>query len=117
MIGSYIKPGDNLNYVNATETVIAAGSLVVMGEVTGVAATTIEPSETGVIATRGVFEFEKDGTDITAGAAVYYDTENEKVTANADNGLSGGSKKTYPKIGLATAAAGASSGTVAIKIG
>lgn len=116
MIGSYIQPGDNLNYVNATETVIAAGSLVVMGEVTGVAATTIEPSETGVIATRGVFEFEKDGTDITAGAAVYYDTENEKATANADNGLSGGSKK-YHKIGLAAAAAETSSGTVAIKIG
>ncbi len=117
MIGSYVQAGGNLNYTNASGSSIAAGTLVIEGKIVGIAAMPIETSETGTITTRGVFEFEKDNTTIAVGDTVYYDAENDKATASADNGQSGGSNKTYPAIGIATEAAATAVTTVKVKIG
>ncbi len=107
MTAEYIQEGNNLDYTNATETAIAAGTLVVMGEICGIAACTIQPGETGVITTTGVWSLPKDDAAITAGAKVYYDDDAGEVTATA-------SSNTF--IGIAAAAAAAGDTAAAVRL-
>lgn len=107
MTGTYIQPGNNINYSNDGETTIAAGTLIIMGLIAGVAATTIEPGELGTITTTGVFAFEKDTAAIEAGAAVYYDSENDAVTATETSG---------GKVGVAIEAADTNTNIVRVRL-
>ncbi|MGN0162452.1 MAG: capsid cement protein [Candidatus Ornithomonoglobus sp.] len=107
MTGTYIQPGNNINYTNNGESTIAAGTLVVVGLIAAVAATTIQPGEMGALATTGVFAFEKDNTDIEAGAAVYYNSETDTATADDTDGI---------KIGVAVAAAGTTAAAVNVRL-
>lgn len=107
MTGFYVQEGKNLDYTNSTSSPIPAGTLVILGAIAAIAATTIAPGETGAVATEGVFSFEKDNAAVTEGAKVYYSAANDNVTATAaDN--------TY--IGIAIAAAEASDTAVSVKL-
>lgn len=116
MKGSYIQPGDHINYTNSGETKIAAMTLAFVGTLACIAGCDIEPGETGSLATRGVFSFSKDDNAITLGADVYYDTENDVATASADNGESGDDKVEFAKIGVCVSAAAATDTAVQVRI-
>jgi predicted RecA/RadA family phage recombinase len=95
----YKQEGDHIDYVPAAD--VAAGEVVVIGELVGVAHAPIAAGELGALTVRGVFAFAKatgGGTAIAAGAKVYWnDTDNVATTDAA-----GGSNK---YLGKAVAAA------------
>lgn len=116
MTGSYVQRGENLDYTNSTDADIPANTLLFIGVIAALAAATIPAGETGAAVTMGVYEFDKDTNAIDAGAAVYYDTENDVLTASADNGESGDDKVEYSKVGVSVAEAAASAGTVFVRL-
>ncbi|MCK6458222.1 MAG: DUF2190 family protein, partial [Phycisphaerae bacterium] len=62
---------------------VAAGDVIVIGELVGVAKTPIAANTLGALAVRGVFDFAKAtgvGTAISAGANVYWDDANNVAT-------------------------------------
>lgn len=76
----YIQRGDIIDYVPVADT--AAGSVVFLGAVCGITKIDIKAGELGAIAITGVYEFAKaSGSAIDAGAALYWDAANAKVTA------------------------------------
>lgn len=65
---------------------VAAGDVVVQGELVGVAKLDIKANTLGALAVAGVFDFAKatgGGTAITAGANVYWDDTNNVATTTA----------------------------------
>ncbi len=94
-MATYIQQGEFVDYTPSGAGV-AAGDVVALGDdFFGVALRDIADGEKGALATGGIFEFVSTGT-VAAGALVFWDAENERVsTVSADN--------TY--IGRASAAA------------
>lgn len=78
---TYWQRGENIDYQNTGAETIDAGTVLAFGSRIGVAATVIGTGATGSIAVTGVFEIPKGATEIKAGATVYFDTENDYVTA------------------------------------
>jgi len=67
---------------------VAAGAVVVIGDLIGIAAVPIEANRLGSLAIRGTSQFPKAaGAAINAGAKVYWDSANSVATAT-----SGGNK-------------------------
>lgn len=83
MKAEYQQEGKILNYTNPTEDFIEAGTLIIYGDICGIAATDMASGQLGTIATTGVWKMPKDKAAITGGAKVYYDEENNVVTATA----------------------------------
>ena len=106
MTARFVQDG---KYIDHTpKSAVEAGDVVVIGSIAGVANRPIPAGETGAIATEGVFEIEKDATDITAGALVYYDTSAKKATTT---------KGSNAVLGISVAAAGTGETLVRVKIG
>ena len=79
----YWQDGKNLDYTNSTNAKIEANTILVVGDIVGVAGTDIEAGETGSVITKGVFEMpKKDSTATTQGTKVYFDTT-DGITATA----------------------------------
>ena len=89
MKGTYLQVGDNIDYVNPTEDVIDAGTVIALGQLAGIAATRMEAGELGSVATVGVWTFPKDTSDIKVGAPVYYDDGADKATTEKKDLLLG----------------------------
>lgn len=106
MTGVYVQAGNNWNYENPTEEVIKAGTVVIIGETCGIAATDIEPHAVGVVSTTGVWAFKKAAGVITAGAKVYYDDGADNATTTEKDHL----------LGIAVAEAKDADATVMVKI-
>ena len=83
---SYWQRGETLDYVNAGENVIEANTIIVLGSRIGVAGTDILPGEKGTIHVTGVYEVPKDGSEISAGADVYYSEGDGSFSANEAEG-------------------------------
>ena len=96
---TYYQRGEALDYTNAGSDKIAVGTVVKIGTRIGVAGDDIAPKATGTLHVSGVFE-------IKMGTTVYFDgtgiTETEASNAVA---------------GYAAEDAGASAGTIKVKIG
>lgn len=106
-MADYFQRGESLDYTNGTSNKIEAGDVVVFGTKIGVAGCDIVPGAVGSIHVEGVFAFEKATGAITAGAAVYWDATNGKITTTStDNTLAG----------FAVAAAASGDATVLVKI-
>lgn len=79
----YWQEGKNLDYTNSGNDKIEANTILVVGDIVGVAGMDIEAGETGTVITHGVFEMpKKDATAISQGAKVYFDTT-DGITATA----------------------------------
>lgn len=103
----YWQRGEVIDFVNETDEKIEANQIVVFGAHVGIAGTPIEVGETGSLHVFGVFEMPKaEGTEIAAGAAVYYDAAAEAITTTAGD----------IEVGYATEAAVAADTTVKVKI-
>lgn len=104
---TYYQRGEALDYTNAGSDKIAVGTVVKIGTRIGVAGDDIAPKATGTLHVSGVFEFKKtSGSEIKMGTTVYFDgtgiTETEASNTPA---------------GYAAEDAGASAGTIKVKIG
>lgn len=67
---------------------IAAGAVVVIGSIVGVAPRAIAANALGAVQIEGVFEMPKAASDggITAGAAVYWDADPGRIVATQTTG-------------------------------
>jgi predicted RecA/RadA family phage recombinase len=96
-MATFIQDGDAVDYTPGAD--VAAGEVVVQGDLVGVAKTPIAAGTLGSLATRGVFDFPKAGAGaIASGAVLYWDATNGVATTTAS-----GNKR----IGKAVAAAAA----------
>jgi len=76
--------GGSIDYTPGAD--VAAGDVIVQGELVGVAKLDIKANTLGALAVAGVFDFAKatgGGTAITAGASVYWDDTNNVATTTA----------------------------------
>lgn len=105
---NFVQEGESLEYAN-TGAAIAAGAVVVIGTVVGIAATDIAATTgVGTVVTAGVFNLPKNvGTTITQGSLVYWDaTPGEVTTTSSGNTL----------MGTAHAAAGSADATCDVRL-
>ena len=87
MTTEYVQQGESIDYTPAAD--VAAGDVIVQGELVGVAKKDITANELGALAVEGVFDFPKAtgvSTAITAGANVYWDEAAQQATTNANAG-------------------------------
>ena len=76
---NYIQEGETMNFT-AGATVVA-GQMVLVGGTVGVAVNDVANGAVGVIATQGVFEVAKEGSDVVAqGVILYYNATNGTAT-------------------------------------
>lgn len=106
MNAEYRHRGENLNYVNPTDAVIEAGTVIAIGTHAAVAATRIEPGELGSVTTTGVFTVAKDTSAFAMGDIVYYDDAADAATATEKDVI----------LGYCTADAAADATEVSVKL-
>lgn len=73
---TYWQRGETLDYINRTNAVIEANTVITLSERIGIAGTSINPGEKGSVHVTGTYEFEKIGeAAIKQGQSVYWDGE------------------------------------------
>lgn len=101
-IANFVQEGHTIDYTPAAD--VAAGDVVVQGDLVGIAKLDIPANTLGALAVTGVFDIAKvAATAITAGAIAYWDAGN-KVATNTSNS---GANKQLGKFIRAAAAADA----------
>ena len=101
----FIQSDETLDYTPTSA--VAAGDVVVLGEILGIAKTAIPADTLGALALEGQFAVPKatgGGTALTRGTEVYWDATNVRVTTDASGGK--------PRFGLVTTAASDDDATV-----
>jgi len=86
-IATFVHNGNIINY--AAAAAVAAGDVIVQGDLVAVAKEPIAAGALGALAVSGVFDVAKAagaGTAITAGSKVYWDAANKVATADDDGG-------------------------------
>jgi predicted RecA/RadA family phage recombinase len=106
-MATFIHDGKAIDYTPTAD--VAAGAVVVQGELIGVARTPIAANALGSLAVVGVFDFPKAaGVTMAVGIIVYWDATNQRATTtNAGN-------KTLGKVVRAAASADT---TVRVRLG
>lgn len=106
-MAEYLQRGESLDYTNATEELIPAGTIVEIGDHIGVTGCPIPAGQTGSLHVVGVFEIEKtESADIEMGKTVYFDGK----------GITSDSESEYPVAGYAAAPAAAADTTILVKL-
>lgn len=80
----FVHEGATIDYTPGQA--VAAGDVIVQGDLVGVAKLDIAANKQGGLAVRGVFDFAKTtggGSAIAVGATVYWDDTNNVVTTTA----------------------------------
>ena len=93
-------------------TAVAAGDVIVQGELVGVANLDIAANVLGALAVQGVFDFPKatgGSTAIAAGAVVYWDVGDSEAKEDDETGAN-------KLIGKTVAAAGDNDATVRVRL-
>lgn len=89
-----LTTGEMINHTPTAD--VAAGTVVLQGSLFGIALAAIPANRLGALAIRGVFRLPKLTTDdVSAGAVLYWDNTNRRVTLSATGNT---------RIGLAVAA-------------
>lgn len=87
MIATFVQNGKTVDFVAAVD--VAAGDVVVVGELVGIAQSAVKAGETGAMAVTGVYDLPKAvgaGTALVAGTKVNWDATNKVVTTAAGGG-------------------------------
>ncbi|QDU33043.1 hypothetical protein KS4_10840 [Poriferisphaera corsica] len=87
MMARFIHNGDAIDYAPETDT--PAGTVVVVGDLIGVAKLDIKAGELGVLHVRGVFDFPKAtgaGSGSGMGVNIYWDEGDQIATQDSDSG-------------------------------
>lgn len=101
----YVQAGDSIDYTPTTA--VAAGQVVVQGDLIGVAKQPIAANTLGSLAVSGVFDFAKGTSAISVGSLVYWDN-----TAKVATMVATGNKL----LGKAVSSATALSTTVRVRL-
>ena len=110
MTATYIHEGNSIDFTPAAD--IAAGEVVVQGELVGVAKIDIKANTLGALAVTGVFDFPKAtgaSTAIAEGIDVYWDDTANQATADSATGAN-------KRIGRSVASAGDNDATVRVRM-
>jgi len=79
---TFVQDGWSIDYTPGAD--VAAGDVVVQGELVGVAKLDILSGKLGALAVEGVYDFAKNtGVAYSVGAILYWDDTNNVVTATA----------------------------------
>lgn len=79
---TFVQDGDAIDYTPSVD--VAAGDVIVQGDLVGVAKTAIKANQLGSLAVGGVFDFARTGgTVYQPGALIYWDDTNNVITATA----------------------------------
>ena len=108
MTAFFVQDGNSIDYTPVAA--VAAGDVVVQGDLVGVAKTPIAAGVLGALAVNGVFDFPKAtgvGTAIAAGASVYWDEADQQAKTDSESGAN-------KLLGKTTAAAGDDDATVRV---
>ena len=105
MKARYVQRGESIDYT--PETDVAAGDIVKLGSLVGVAKLDIKAGELGALALVGVYEIATGGTAVALGDVVSVDPATGKVAAAASGAV---------KFGHAVTAATASDATVNVRL-
>ncbi len=106
MQARFIHDGKSIDFFPATD--IPAGSVVVIGDLVGVAKLDIVAGHLGAIHVTGVYEIAKGETEIPLGSKLYWDDTAKQATLTAG---------TNKPLGISVRLALAESGTVRVRIG
>ena len=106
MKARYVQRGESIDFT--PETDVAAGDIVKIGSLVGVAKLDIKAGELGALALVGVYELEGNGTAVEAGAVVSVDPTTGKVCAEGASGA--------VKFGHAVQSAAATDATVLVRL-
>lgn len=109
-IATFVHDGNAIDYTPSAA--VAAGDVVVQGELIGIAKTAIAAGALGALGVCGVFDLPKAtgvGTAITAGALIYWDVADAQATTDADTG-------TNKLLGKTIAAAADADATVRVRL-
>ncbi len=104
----FVSEGNSIDYTPAAD--VAAGDVVVQGELIGIAKTPIPANTPGALAVKGIFDLPKAtgaGTGIAVGTEAYWNTTNKQVTATATGNKS---------LGKTIKAAAAADATVRVRL-
>jgi len=103
MIARFVQKGNAIDY--RPSAAVAAGDVIVQGNLVGIARLDIPADTLGALAVVGVYEIAKASGAITVGAVLYWNAANKNVTTTATN-------NTY--IGKAVTAAASGDATVCV---
>jgi predicted RecA/RadA family phage recombinase len=78
MLARYVQKGDSIDY--RPTNAVAAGSVIVIADLVGIARLDIEANTLGSLAVVGVFDVVKAAGQIPSGSTVYWDAEAQKAT-------------------------------------
>lgn len=79
---TFVQEGGSIDYTPGSA--VAAGDVVVQGDLVGVAKRPIAANELGALAVEGVFDFAKSGgVAYTVGTILYWDDTGDAVTTTA----------------------------------
>lgn len=81
MTARYIQRGESIDYI--PETPVAAGDLVILNDLVGVAKLDIPAGTLGALAVGGVYEMPKGAAAIAFGKKVYWDATAKTVVTTA----------------------------------
>lgn len=85
---NFVHDGDALDYTPSAA--VAAGSVVILGDIVGIAPRDIPANTLGAIQVKGVFDFPKaSGTNFVAGAKVYFAAGSGLATATTSDKFCG----------------------------
>lgn len=106
MKARYVQRGESIDYT--PEADVAAGDIVKVGNLVGVAKLDIKAGELGALALVGVYEISTGGIAIEAGALVFVDPATGKTCAESASGA--------VKFGHAVAAAASADTLVNVRL-
>lgn len=101
MIARYVHEGKSLDY--RPSEAVAAGEVIVLESLVGIARLDIASDTLGSLAVTGVFEVAKASGEISAGVPLYWDAKNKNVTTTTAGNI---------YIGKAVASAASADATV-----
>ena len=87
MTAFFVQDGNSIDYTPSVD--VAAGDVVIQGDLVGVAKLDIKAGTLGALAVTGVFDFPKaegSGTAISAGATVYWDVADAEAKEDSESG-------------------------------
>ena len=115
MTAVFRQRGDAVDHIPQAD--VAAGDVVVQGDLAGIARLDIKAGGRGALALTGVFAVPKAtgaGSAIAAGTKLHWDAAGAVATASADDG--GTPATAYPYLGKSILAAGDSDAAVQVRL-
>lgn len=106
----FIHDGNGIDYTPGSD--LAAGSVVVQGDLVGITKRDIATGQLGTLEVTGVYDFPKvtgAGTGIAAGVKVYWDVADTEAKADDESGAN-------KLLGKTVAAAGDDDATVRVRL-